>query len=247
MNLKKSYSRIVWAAALTVAAGSIALSNVRGVMAQQDDTTVEERQDPWEPFNDKMFWFNRNVLDRFIVKPAATAWNFVLPNPVQRGIRNMFDNLAVTRRLANNLLQAKFGGAGREVARFTINSTIGVAGLFDVAKNAFGIQQSNQDTGVTLGVWGVGPGPYMILPFLPPLDVRDGIGYALDAAMTPYIYFIPWYANLGSEATNVVNDRSLNLDRYQQVEESVIDLYSAVRDGYLQRREAKVQDAKNTE
>ena len=248
MKTKKWYFTMLWVAALIVATGIITLSSAKGVRAQQDEAALEERRvDPWEPFNDKMFWFNRNVLDRFIVKPAATAWNFVLPTAVQKGVRNVFDNLAVTRRLVNNLLEANIGGAGREVARFTINSTIGVVGLFDVARDAFGIQQSDADTGATFGVWGMRPGPYMILPFLPPLDVRDGIGYAFDAAMTPYVYFIPWYANLGAEATNVVNDRSLNLDRYQQVEESVIDLYSAVRDGYLQRREAKVQAAKNKE
>ncbi len=235
-------------AALIVVAGVIALSNVKKVNAEQEEAAIEERQvDPWEPFNDKMFWFNRNVLDRFVVKPVATAWNAVLPNPVQRGIRNAFDNLAVVRRVVNNVLEANFKGAGKEVARFTLNSTIGVVGLFDVAKNGFGIEQSDADTGVTFGVWGLKPGPYLVLPFLPPLDVRDGIGYAFDTAMTPYIYFIPWYANLAGETTNVVNDRSLNLDRYQQVEETVIDLYSAVRDGYLQRREAKVEAAKNKE
>ncbi|HZD39596.1 MAG TPA: VacJ family lipoprotein, partial [Terriglobales bacterium] len=110
--------------------------------------------DPWEGFNEKMFWFNREVLDRFILKPAATAWNFVLPNQVQQGIHNVFDNLAVVRRVVNNLLQAKFRGAGTETARFTINSTIGLAGFFDVAKDGFGIEQRDEDTGQTFGVWG---------------------------------------------------------------------------------------------
>ena len=145
--------------------------------------------DPLESFNEKMFWFNREILDRFILKPAATAWDFVLPDPVQKGIHNVFDNLAVVRRVVNNALQLKFTGAAKEVARFTINSTIGVAGFFDVAKEGFGLEQNDQDMGLTFGVWGMGPGPFLILPFLPPLTVRDGIGYAIDAAMTPYIYF----------------------------------------------------------
>ncbi len=248
MKPQKRYLRILWLAALIAATGIITLHSAKEVRAQQNEAALEERKiDPWEPFNDKMFWFNKNVLDRFIVKPLATGWNAVVPTPVQKGLHNMFDNAAVTRRLVNNLLEANLGGAGREVARFTINSTIGVVGFFDVAGRAFGIRQSDADTGVTLGVWGVGPGPYLVLPFLPPLDVRDGIGYAFDAAMTPYVYFLPWYANMGIQATNVVNERSLNLDTYQQVEESVIDLYSGVRDGYLQRREAKVEAAKNKE
>jgi phospholipid-binding lipoprotein MlaA len=197
--------------------------------------------DPFEPFNEKMFWFNREVLDRFVLKPAATAWDFVLPNPVQKGIHNVFDNLAVVRRVVNNALQLKFAGAAKEAARFTINSTIGVAGFFDVAKEGFGLEQSDQDMGLTFGVWGIGPGPFLILPFLPPLTVRDGIGYAVDVAMTPYIYFIPWYASIGATATNLVNERSLNLDRFERVAESTVDLYGAVRNAYLQRRAAAIQ------
>jgi len=86
--------------------------------------------DPFEPFNEKMFWFNREVLDRFVLKPAATAWDFVLPNQVQKGIHNVFDNLAVVRRVVNNALQLKFAGAAKEAARFTINSTIGIVGYY---------------------------------------------------------------------------------------------------------------------
>ena len=217
--------------------------------AQTDSTAMAEGSaaggdfefDPFEPFNEKMFWFNREVLDRYVLKPAATAWDFVLPNPVQKGIHNVFDNLAVVRRVVNNALQLKFAGAAKEAARFTINSTIGVAGFFDVAKEGFGLEQSDQDMGLTFGVWGIGPGPFLILPFLPPLTVRDGIGYAVDVAMTPYIYFIPWYASIGATATNLVNERSLNLDRFERVAESTVDLYGAVRNAYLQRRAAAIQ------
>ena len=198
-------------------------------------------QDPWEGFNEKMFTFNREVLDRFLLKPAATAWDFLLPDLVQKSVQNLFDNLAVVRRVVNNSLQGKVTGTATELARFTINSTIGVGGLFDMAKVGFGIEQSDEDMGQTLGVWGAGPGPYLVLPFLPPLTVRDGIGYAADLAMTPYMYFIPWYASIGSTATNVVNERSLNLDRFERVAETTVDLYGAVRNAYLQRRAAAIR------
>ena len=198
-------------------------------------------QDPFEGFNELMFRFNREILDRYFLKPIATAWDFVIPDPVQRGIHNAFDNLAVVRRVVNNALQLKLVGTAKEVARFTINSTFGVAGLFDVAKEGFGIEQSDEDTGQTFGVWGIGPGPYLVLPFLPPLTIRDGIGYAFDTAMTPYVYFIPWYATFGGTATNVVNERSLNLDRFERVAETTVDLYSAVRNAYLQRRAAAIR------
>jgi phospholipid-binding lipoprotein MlaA len=152
------------------------------------------------------------------------------------------DNLGVVPRLTNSLLQLKFAGAGREVARFTINSTVGVAGLFDVAKDGFGIEQSDEDTGQTLGVYGVGPGPYLVLPFLPVMTVRDGLGLAADVAMNPLNYFIPAGATLGIYGTDAVNERSLNLSTFERVEESAIDLYGAIRDGYLQRREAAIKE-----
>jgi phospholipid-binding lipoprotein MlaA len=198
-------------------------------------------EDPWESFNEKMFYFNREILDRYLLKPVATGWDFIFPDPVQRGVHNMFDNLAVVRRVVNNTLQLKFAGAGTELARFTINSTVGLVGFFDVAKDAFGIEQKDEDTGQTFGVWGMGPGPYLVLPFLPPLTVRDGVGYAVDIAMTPYVYFIPWWGSFAGTGTNTVNERSLNLDRFERVAESTVDLYGAVRNGYLQRRAAAIK------
>ena len=198
-------------------------------------------EDPWEGFNEKMFNFNREVLDRFLLKPVATAWDFIFPDFVQRGFHNIFDNAAVVRRVVNNGLQLKLAGAATELARFTINSTVGLAGFFDVAKDAFGIEQKDEDTGQTFGVWGMGPGPYLVLPFLPPLTVRDGIGYAFDAAMTPYSYFIPFWGTIAETATNTVNERSLNLDRFERVAESTVDLYGAVRNAYLQRRAAAIK------
>jgi len=212
-----------------------------GSMAAAAETGEDFENDPWESFNEKMFWFNREIFDRYLLKPLATGWDFIFPDPVQRGVHNFFDNLAVVRRVVNNTLQLKLTGTGVELTRFTINSTIGLVGFFDVAKDAFGIEQRDEDTGQTFGVWGMGPGPYLILPFLPPLTIRDGIGYAFDAAMTPYTYFIPWWGTIAGTGTNAVNERSLNLDRFERVAESTVDLYGAVRNGYLQRRAAAIK------
>ena len=233
----------------TIAAGASAVIEppqdtqmaLASALSETEAAGEDFESDPLEAFNEKMFWFNREVLDRFLLKPVATAWDFVIPDPVQRGIYNIFDNLAVVRRVVNNTLQWKLTGAGTELARFTINSTVGLVGFFDVARDQFGIQQRDEDTGQTFGVWGIGPGPYLVLPFLPPLTIRDGIGYAFDTAMTPYIYFIPWYANAGLTATSTVNDRSLNLETFERVAESTIDLYGAVRNAYLQRRAAAIR------
>jgi phospholipid-binding lipoprotein MlaA len=210
--------------------------------AQEAAGSDEMEQDPWEPFNERMFNFNRNVVDRYLLKPVATAWDWILPDPIQRGIRNAMDNLSFVRRLVNNILQGKMNGTAREVARFGINTFAGLGGFFDVAKESFGLEQSDEDTGQTFGVYGMKQGPYLVLPFLPPMTVRDGVGMAIDSAMNPLNYFIPFYASAAIYMTNVVNDRSLNLDKYERVEESVIDLYSAVRNGYLQRREAAIRE-----
>lgn len=203
-----------------------------------EDSTGE--WDPWEPFNEKTFWFNRQI-DRFLLKPVATAYNAVLPSPVRTGVANMFDNLDVTRRLVNNILQLKLEGAGRELARFAINSTVGVVGLFDFAGTVLGIQESNRDTGQTLGVYGIGPGPYLVLPLLPPLSVRDFFGFIADEAMYPLSYFVPVGAAIGMSATEQVSDRAANINRYHGIEETVVDFYGSVRNFYFQKRAADLK------
>ncbi len=237
-----------------LAISAAAASVVREVAAAEGEAIAESEgdSDPWEPFNTKMFRFNHDVLDRYVLKPVAHAWNFVLPDVVQRSLRNAIDNTNMPSRLVNSLAQGKFIGAGREVARFTINTTIGIGGLLDIAKDGLGIDKSDEDTGQTLGFYGVGPGPYLVLPFLPPTDVRDGLGSVLDAAMNPLNYILPFAAGAdagttvgtlaGIAVTDAVNQRSLNLELYEGVEETVIDLYSAVRNGYLQKREAKIKE-----
>ena len=200
-----------------------------------------EEYDPWEPYNEKMFSFNHDVFDRFILKPLATAWDTIVPDAVQRSLGNVFENLAMPRRVVNSLLQLKFKGAGYEVTRFLLNTTIGIGGIFDIAKEAE-VPRSDEDTGQTLGVYGVGPGPYLIVPFLAPLTVRDGIGFAADAALDPLSYVLPFAAAAGKAAGKTVNDRSQNLELFESVEENVIDLYSAVRNAYLQRRQKAIQE-----
>ncbi len=202
---------------------------------------IEEEYDPWESFNEPMFEFNRR-LDRYILKPAATAYNTVIPDRVQVMVSNGFDNIQFVPRLMNSLFQGKFDGAMREFGRFLFNSTIGIGGLFDVAKIE-GIEKSREDFGQTLGFYGAGAGPYLILPFLEPLTVRDGIGKAVDGAMDPLSYFVPFFwTRLVMKVEETVNDRSLNLELFQGFEESVIDMYSAVRHGYLKRREKMIKE-----
>ncbi len=198
--------------------------------------------DPWQPFNEVMFSFNHDILDRFLVKPAATGWQAITPLPVRKSIARAFDNLEMPRRLVNNLLQLRPIGAGREVARFVVNTTAGVVGLFDVATLVH-VEKSDADTGQTFALYGLGAGPYLVLPTMPPLTVRDAIGRAADGALDPIGYFLPFIGNQAKSILSAVNERSLNLKLYADVEDSVLDLYSAARNGYLQRRRLVVRRA----
>jgi phospholipid-binding lipoprotein MlaA len=201
----------------------------------------DEDYDPWERFNEKVFEFNRQT-DRFVLKPVAKAYNVIMPEPFQLLIANGFDNISFVPRMVNSLLQAKWGGATRELSRFLINSTLGIGGLFDAAK-WWGIEKSREDFGQTLGVWGVTTGPYLVVPFMEPMTVRDGIGRGVDSLMNPLSYFVPFvWTGISLKLGEIINDRALNLDLFQGFEESVVDLYSAVRHGYLRRREQLIKE-----
>ena len=207
----------------------------------EEPPAEEEDYDPWERFNEKIFEFNRQT-DRFVLKPVAKAYSVVVPEVFEVMIGNGFDNIAFVPRMVNSLLQGKFGGATRELSRFLINSTLGIGGLFDAAKY-YGIEKSREDFGQTLGVWGVTPGPFLIVPFMEPMTVRDGIGRGVDGLMNPMSYFISFVpTGIALKLGEIVNDRALNLDLFQGFEESVVDLYSAVRHGYLRRREQLIKE-----
>jgi phospholipid-binding lipoprotein MlaA len=217
-------------------------------MAQARDPDAEAEEDeytaydPWEKFNEKMFEVNRR-LDRYVLKPVAKAYNVITPDELQIMISNGFDNISFPPRFVNSVLQGKFKGATREIARFLINSTAGVGGLFDPAKDVFGLVKSREDFGQTLGFYGMKPGPFLIVPLMEPMTVRDGIGKAVDAAMDPLAYYLPFiWERLVMKIGDTINERALNLDLFQGFEESVIDLYSAVRHGYLQRREKLIRE-----
>lgn len=199
--------------------------------------------DPWEPVNERTFDFNFDVLDRYALKPASKVWARALPESVRHGIANMFDNLAMPKRFVNKVLQGRLPGAGEEIARFVLNTTVGVAGFFDLAAH-IGLHKSDADTGQTLGTYGIKPGPYLVLPILPPLDVRDAIGFAADSFMDPLSWFVtPIGADIGRSAAYTINERADHMTEYDDVEETSLDLYAAVRNGFLQRRQKSIRDA----
>lgn len=227
--------------------------------AKSGEDAIEE-YDPWEPLNTKVFEFNRQV-DRWVLKPVAQGYNFVMPNPVQIGISNFFYNLRFPPRFFNNIFQGKAKGAGIEVGRFLVNSTAGVGGLFDVAQH-LDLKTPEEDTGQTLGFYGVKPGPYVVLPLLPPFNLRDLVGYVGDIALNPINWLVApiievrgvpsviahknrttsTVVQLGGRVFEIVNDRSLNLEKFQGVEEATLDLYAAVRNAYLQKRARAIRE-----
>jgi phospholipid-binding lipoprotein MlaA len=225
--------------------------------ARAEEGTGEE-YDPLEPVNTKTFEFNRQV-DRFVLKPVAKGYNFVIPDLVQVGISNIFTNLRFAPRFLNNVFQGKIKGAGIEMGRFLINSTVGLAGFFDPAKH-IDLVTPEEDMGQTLGFYGVKPGPYLVLPLLPPFTVRDFIGYVGDVFLNPinwlvlpviHVHGVPsvvdndttvTFIQTGARVGEVVNERSRNLEKYQGVEEATLDLYTAVRNAYLQSRAKAIRE-----
>ena len=147
-----------------------------------------EEYDPWEPFNTSIFEFNRK-LDKYALKPVAQGYDFIIPDFVQVGISNMFYNLRFPQRFLNNVFQGKVKGAGIEVGRFLLNTTVGYAGFLDLAKE-IDLVTPDEDFGQTLGFYGMKPGPYLVLPFLQPFTVRDFAGYVTDIFLNPINWLV---------------------------------------------------------
>lgn len=216
------------------------------VQAQSEEEQPETRiSDPWEPFNQAMFTFNLK-LDDYVLHPVASAYNKVMPDAAQRGVQRFFKNLGIAERLANNLFQGKFVGAGQEVGRFFVNTTLGCVGFLDVAEPVFGWHESPEDFGQTLAVYGVANGPYLVLPFYGPSTVRDTAGLVVDGALNPMNYLLTTIQVIaikgGTTIVNAVNYRSMNLDLFENVQRSAVDLYGAAQDGYIQRREKAISE-----
>ena len=212
-----------------------------GAPVSREIATRDQHYDRIEWFNEKMFAFN-SVFDHFVLKPVALTYASILPSPAQQGVRRAIDNLGVVRKIVNNTLQGRPLSASRELARFLINSTVGIAGIFDMATK-LGLEPNDQDMGITLGVYGISHGAYLVLPLLPPTTFRDGVGMAADSLMNPLGYFLPYYVPLSIQAADIVNNRALDNKLYEELERS-IDPYSSVRNAYLQIRGRKLQAAR---
>ena len=197
--------------------------------------------DPWEGVNRPIFAFNE-FLDRWLVEPLAIGWDFLVPDLVQEGIDNFFDNVGTPRRIVNDLLQGKAAKAGNDTGRFMLNTTWGIGGLLDLA-TLEGLPPADEDFGQTLAVWGAPAGPYLVLPFLGPSNPRDTAGRAVEGfVLSPEFYFLPFYVSYISTGTRLLNDRALALETVRAERAAAFDFYAAVRRAYVQYRDNQVRD-----
>lgn len=199
-------------------------------------------RDPLEPFNRGVYAFN-DAVDRAVLRPVATGYRAVTPQFVRTGVRNFFSNLDDVTVLINNLLQLKIPQALSDTGRFVLNSTVGLLGFIDVATQV-GLEKHNEDFGQTLGYWGIGSGPYLVIPFLGPSSFRDGVGKFVDAAYTDLVWYIDHIRTrnilLG---TRVVSHREALLDSEKVLDAAAgPDRYAFIRDAFLQRRRNLVHD-----
>ena len=215
-----------------------------------EDFGVAEVDDPLEPLNRFLFAINETV-DIFLLQPAAATYRFLLPEMVRDSVRNVTRNLNTPVIFANQLFQGKTDRASSTVVRFAINSTAGVLGLFDVATD-WGYPYSDEDFGQTLGVYGAGPGPYLVLPIFGPSSVRDGIGTGVDILLDPWFYILGAADvsrstrrtfDLSRAAANGVDLRSRNIETIDELRRDSVDFYARIRSLYIQNRENKIRSA----
>ena len=197
-------------------------------------------RDPWEPYNRSMTRFNESV-DSAILKPVATVYKQVLPQPVRTGVGNFFGNLGDAWSFVNNVLQAKPEGALHSFWRVVINTSIGIGGLFDPASE-MKLERHREDFGQTMGRWGVPPGPYFVLPVLGPSTVRDSAGLVVDfkGSAIGQIHDVPVRNSL--TATQIVDTRARVLGVGEMIDSAALDPYTFTRDAYLQRRRNDIYD-----
>lgn len=217
-------------------------------LEQEYTATEKNNPDPFEKLNRKTHAFN-DYLDRNILRPSAVLYKKTMPSPLNRGVDNFIANLGEPNTILNDILQLKFGKALADSGRLLINSTLGLAGFIDVA-SSLGIEKRKEDFGQTLGHWGVKSGPYIVLPFLGPSTLRDGLGRIPDSVVGNEVLM-----QLGIEtfehklvyiALYGVNFRQKLLDYDSIISQSGADPYLFMRDAYLQNRAMAIRDGKAT-
>ena len=238
-----------------VAAGALALAGCAAPGAgsgaggaAQAASAEENFNDPWEETNRAIFGFNQAV-DNALLVPAAKTYRTVLPPPVRQSVHNVIQNLNSPVVFANDVLQGQAGLAANTLGRVTLNSTIGAGGLFDVA-TPIGIPHHSNDLGITLATWGIGEGPYVILPVLGPSNPRDIAGQIGDSFADPADYFLAadhlYWAIATRTVVSGIDVRSRNIESLADIEKTALDYYATIRSLYRQRRAAQIRHEEST-
>jgi phospholipid-binding lipoprotein MlaA len=214
-----------------------ALDELEEELTQKEVTIA----DPLEPVNRVMYGFN-DVAYFWVVKPVASVYAAVVPKPVRVSIGNFFYNVATPARLINCLLQGKGAAAGTELRRFALNTTVGVLGFGDPARDRWKLEPAEEDLGQTLAVYGMGDGIYLVWPLLGPSTARDSLGMLGDQFLNPIRYVEPEELSLGLSVESAVNEGSLHLGQYETLKAAAVDPYVAIRGAYIQYRKRQIQD-----
>ena len=202
--------------------------------------------DPWEPFNRSVFEFNEG-LDAYVLKPVVAGYRFVLPEFVRDGIYNFFSNYSDIYTALQNLLQGKPDYAFSDLMRVVVNTTFGLGGLIDMATPG-GLPKHKEDWGQTFGVWGIPSGPYVVLPFFGPSNVRDTFGAVADLESDYLFRLLPDVALRNSlTGLRVVNTRNTYYEAGDLLDGAALDKYSFVRDAYIQRRAYQINEGRDDE
>lgn len=209
--------------------------------APDDSGSSNSVSDPFEPINRVVWDFNYDVLDRFLLKPLTQGYVAVTPRPVRNSLLNASENLEEIANTGNNLLQGKVDGAGKSVGRFLVNSTVGVLGLFDVA-DSMGLDRQEESFGESLGVWGVGTGPYLMLPALGPSDARSFVGRVVDNLYWPGTVLHDRVV-VSAAVIRLLETRASLLEQEENLNRA-LDQYLFVRDAYFQRLAFEVNDGR---
>ena len=223
-----------------VCAGWLAMAMAIALPAVADEVDP----DPWEPANRKVFAVN-DAWDRWLLKPVAEGYQKIVPKPIRRSVSNVFNNIETPATAINQFLQGKPVRGISDSGRFLVNSTIGLGGLFDVA-TPMGFAKHQEDFGQTLGRWGAGAGPHVMIPFRGSSTVRDAFGLMLDATVNPIGFLSPESHRYGAAALYVIDARVDLLAAENLLTESG-DKYLFLRDAYLQRRAYLVSDGEAAE
>lgn len=201
----------------------------------------EDSSDPLEPFNRAMFKFN-DLFYSSVLRPVSTLYEKIMPEPVRVGGRNFFHNLAAPKHFLSAALQGKAQQAGVEVSRFCVNTLLGGLGFVDVAER-FGLLSADEDIGQVLGHYGAGDDFYLVLPVLGPSNLRDGVGLVGDTLLSPLTYMSSeLWIQAAVFSYRTVNETSLRLGEYEDFKKAAFDPYISLRDAYLQRRVAQIED-----